>query len=300
MSNILNKISEELKIPIKKTQKLPQGMDSEVFSIIDEKNKEYVVKIGEGVKADIKAYNLIEKYKLKIPVPKLYLKTSFNNIPVLVMEKIKYCLLETIPKQEMSNYIPSMIESLKEIHKITSERVGCLTGEKEKRTWKNFHLSKFDGSDNYLKWNEICKRDTLDSNLILRSVDKFSSKFSEAEINESNYSLLHTDFNQRNLFVDPKTKKITGIIDWGESIFGDPIYDFARIRMLIWHFNLGAKAVDDYYTLMDYTPKQRELDDLYWISRIIEYLAYYSEEVNDFNMSRIKLHQDFLREYMLE
>lgn len=108
---------------------------------------------------------------------------------------------------------------------------------------------------------------------------------------------MHTDFNQRNLFVDLKSDEIKGVIDWSEAIFGDPIYDFARVRMYIWHFNLGEDVIEKYYKLVDFDQKQKNLEQIYWLSRVIEYLAYYSEELNEFNIGRIKLHQNFLENY---
>jgi aminoglycoside phosphotransferase (APT) family kinase protein len=296
--NILNKITKELNISITKITESPKGMDSEIVSFLDENNKEYVVKIGEGVEMDIRAYDLIKKNNLNIPIPKVYLKASIDDIPVLVMEKIQFPLLESVAKEEIPLYIPSMIESLRVIHSIGSDRVGYITNNDERRNWKEFHLSKFDSTDEYLKWDEISKRKGLDKDLILKSVDMYISKFLKVGIREDNYCLLHTDYNQRNLFVNPKTNNIAGIIDWGESMFGDPIYDFSRIRMLIWHFDLGDKVVDEYYSLMSYTKEEKELDELYWVSRIIEYLAYYSEELNEFNRGRIEMHEGFLRGYV--
>jgi aminoglycoside phosphotransferase (APT) family kinase protein len=295
LQNLLNNISKELDISLKEMEQTPQGMDSEVFSVIDENGKEYVIKIGEGVNTDIEAYRLIKEAQLNIPVPKIYLSTSFDNTPVLVMEKIKYPLLESVYKDDMRLYIPSMIETQKMIHTIHSKRTGYITNNDERRSWKEFHLSKFDGTDEYLNWDVISKRDGLDTVLILRSVDRYITKFSKVGIKEDNYSLLHTDYNQRNLFVNTKTNNIVGIIDWGESMFGDPIYDFSRIRMLIWHFDLGDSVVDEYYSLMNYTKEEKELDELYWVSRVIEYLAYYSEELNEFNRGRIIMHEEFLR-----
>jgi len=120
-------------------------------------------------------------------------------------------------------------------------------------------------------------------------------KIEETDFIDSSYSFLHTDFNQRNLFVNPNSDEIAGIIDWGEAMFGDPIYDFARIRMFIRHFNLEDKALEEYDKSMSFTSQQKRLEELYWLSRVIEYLAYYSEELNNFNVRRIKLHQEFLR-----
>lgn len=40
--------------------------------------------------------------------------------------------------------------------------------------------------------------------------------------------LLHADLGDGEVFVDPQTARITGIVDWGASIAGDPLYEFAR------------------------------------------------------------------------
>ncbi len=119
----------------------------------------------------------------------------------------------------------------------------------------------------------------------------------KTEIINTSYSFLHTDFNQRNLFVDPNSDEIASIIDWSEAIFEDPIYDFARIRMYIWHFNLGDEVLENYNKLLSFTSERKQLEEIYLLSRIIEYLAYYSEELTKFNLGRISLHQEFLKSY---
>jgi aminoglycoside phosphotransferase (APT) family kinase protein len=146
-------------------------------------------------------------------------------------------------------------------------------------------------------WNDVANREGLDKSLILTSVEKMKKKINDADFKDVGYSLLHTDFNQRNLFVNPQTHEIAGIIDWEEAMFGDPIYDFARVRMYLWHFDLGDQAISDYYDLMQFTQQQKKLEDLYWLSHVIQYLAWYSEELTEFNKGRIELHQDYLRAY---
>jgi len=40
--------------------------------------------------------------------------------------------------------------------------------------------------------------------------------------------LLHADLGDMEIYVDPVAVSITGIVDWGSSIGGDPLYEFAR------------------------------------------------------------------------
>lgn len=294
---IIKKIESLLGIKVVKARVPPQGMDSKVIFVVDERNMEYAVKYGKNSVSDASAYTILRDNKIDIPVPKVFGIFEFSGDAVLILERIKFPLLETISANKMYKYIPSMIANLKKIHEVKSDKAGALFENEGTNNWQEIMLSKFNGEDENLNWQKITKRDSLDGNLILQAVAKVIKKIKSFEFINQSYSLLHTDFNQRNLFVNPKTDDITGIIDWGEAMFGDPIYDFARIRMYIWHFNLQDDVLKKYYSLLSFTPYEKKLEEFYWVIRIIEYLAYYSEEMNEFNSGRIKLHQDFLRNY---
>lgn len=297
---IISKIEDQLKAKVVDIQIPPQGMDSDVFFIRDNTGNEYAIKQSEDSISDILAYELLKKNKIDIPVPKLIGNFCFEEKQVLILEKVNYPLLESVPVGQMHRYIPSMVKNLEKIHEVKSDDAGFLTQTEKKDNWKEIMLSKFLGANLNLNWKQIVLRKGLDASLILKSVDNIIKKIEKTEFINHSYSLLHTDFNQKNLFVNPDSDEITAIIDWSEAMFGDPIYDFARIRMYIWHFYLGNSVLENYYNLLSFTPEQKHLEELYWLSRVIEYLAYYSEDLNEFNVGRIKLHQDFLREYRWE
>ncbi len=301
MEKIILKVEEYLKIKIIDVKTPPQGMDSQVFFITDANGREYVIKYYErGLSGDILALKLLKESKIDVRVPEVFGVFTFENNQVAILEKINFPLLDSISVDQMRKYIPSMVKNLKKIHQIKSDKPGFLIETNKKRGWKEMMLSKFTGADPNLDWNTIALRKGLDTKLILQSVKNIIEKIEKIDFIDKSYSLLHTDFNQRNLFVDPNSDEIAAVIDWGEAMFGDPIYDFARVRMYIWHFNLQNNTLDNYYKLLTFTPEQKNLEELYWLFRIIEYLAYYSEELNEFNLSRIKLHQDFLRKYEWE
>lgn len=287
-------IEVEFKVGIVSTEIPPQGMSSSVFFITTSDNKEYAVKYGNDAMKDVPALDLISRKHIDIPVPALLSSFVFEGVPVVILEKVRFPLLESVPIEEMSEYIPSMIKNLRKLHAITSTFPGLLTEPNSDKTWRDMMLNIF--TDQF-DWNEVANREGLDTELVLTSVEKMIEKINSMVFEDTEYSLLHTDFNQRNLFVNPQTHEIAGIIDWEEAMFGDPLYDFARVRMYLWHFNLGDQAVKEYYELMQFTPQEKNLEDLYWLSRIIQYLAWYSEELNEFNTGRIKLHQDYLRTY---
>lgn len=288
-------IEERLGLRIAVASIPPQGMDSQVFFIQDENKNEYAVKVTNRSTQEDIVYKLLNDKKVDVAYPRLFADFEFNGKCVLILEKIEYPLLDSIPHKNLYRYIPSMINEQKKIHKIKSQYSGLIDTS---RSWANILCSTFENSR--VDWDEVSRRKGIDGKLLKESIKNFTTKVRAFSFLEKNFALLHTDFNQRNLFVDPNSNKITGIIDWAEAIFGDPIYDFARIRMFIWHFNLGKKVEENYYKIMSYTDHEVDLENLYWLSRVIEYLEAYSEELNKFNVGRMKLHQDFLKNYKWE
>jgi hygromycin-B 4-O-kinase len=282
--------------PLKNFELPPQGMSSSVFFITFLNGMECAVKYGANAMKDVPALELITKKQINIPVPALIASFVFEDMPVIILQKINFPLLESVPVAEMPKYVPSMVRNLKELHKIKSENPGLLANKKDGETWRGMMLSIFDGGD--IDWKEVAGRESLDGKLVLASVEKIKTKIEHAAFDLKEYSLLHTDFNQKNLSVDPTHHEISGIVDWEDAMFGDPIYDFARVRMYLWHFNFSETAIHDYYDLVNFSADQKKLEDLYWLSRVIQYLAWYSEELTEFNISRIELHQEYLRNYV--
>ena len=294
---LIDTVEDLLKIKIINVDIPSQGMDNLIAFITDNHNKEYVIKYGKNVLADKKAFELLKRNSIDVKFPEVLSTFMLAGKHGLVLEKINDPLLDSIEVYEIKKYIPSMIDNLKKIHQIKSNRAGFIINEDSSLSWKDFLLSFFTDK-NYLDWENIVQRDGLTKELIESSIKNIIEKIESQEFISNSYSLLHTDFNQRNLFINPATNEITAIIDWTESMFGDPLYDFARIRMLIWHFNLEQEVINDFNLQLDLSDKQAELLELYWLVRVIEYLAYYSEELNEFNTERIKLHETFLKEYI--
>ncbi|MDD2766285.1 MAG: aminoglycoside phosphotransferase family protein [Candidatus Moranbacteria bacterium] len=297
-TRLCGRIEEKLKIRIVDMHIPPQGMSSKVFFVKSDTEKKYAIKYGNDVTKDVSALKLIMKEGIDIPVPRLYASFLFEETPIIILEKINFPLLESVSKDQMPKYIPSMIGNLRKLHSIKFDRSGSLIDSKSEKSWKEMLSAIFDGDE--FDWNEIAKREGLDTELVLSSVEKIREKINNTVFEEGNYSLLHTDFNQRNLFVDPKSDEITGIIDWEEALFGDPLYDFARVRMFMWHFGFDNSSIQAYYDLMNYTDEQKALENLYRLVLVIQYLAWYSEDLSEFARGRIKLHQDYLRTYNWE
>jgi aminoglycoside phosphotransferase (APT) family kinase protein len=292
---LVARVEREFNTSVVSIQTPPQGMSSSVFFVKTADDTEYAIKYGIDAMKDVPVLDLISKNHIDIPVPQLFGSFLLEDVSVIILGKIQFPLLESVSQEEIPKYVPSMIENLRRLHTIKSVFPGKLDKSGSKKTWKEILLEIFKGDE--FDWDEISNREGLDKNLIVTSVQKMRDKIKDTVFEDTEYSLLHTDFNQRNLFVNPLNHEIAGIIDWEEAMYGDPIYDFARVRLFLLHFNLGEQAVREYYDLMHFTLEQKKLEDVYLLSYVIQYLAWYSEELTEFNTGRINLHQDYLRAY---
>lgn len=297
INSLIQKLEDELYSSIVSHSTPPQGMGSFVFFIKLKNGNEYAVKVSDENNNDATVLRLIQKNNINIVVPELIKSFSFDDKSIVVMQKIESTLLEGIESQNMHRYIPSMVKNLKKLHAIRSDKAGYINSQSRSASFKKILLATFNGDNTAFDWKEISKREMLDETVVMKAIEKFMYEIQRVDCDLESYSLLHTDFNQRNLFVDKDSDELSGIIDWGEAMYGHPIFDFARIRMFIWHFDLSDSVVEEYYKLMNYTSDEKNLENLFWIYRIIEYLAYYSDEDNAFNKQRIQLHQDYLKSH---
>jgi aminoglycoside phosphotransferase (APT) family kinase protein len=45
-------------------------------------------------------------------------------------------------------------------------------------------------------------------------------------------TIIHGDLREAHLLIDAKAKRLTGVIDFGDAVVGDPAYDFTMLWML--------------------------------------------------------------------
>ncbi|MFA7171550.1 MAG: aminoglycoside phosphotransferase family protein [Candidatus Paceibacterota bacterium] len=276
-----------------------QGMGSAVLTVRDESGWEAVIKFGADVAGDMRVLKLIRENRVDIPIPTVLGSFVVEGKTAMVMEKVDLPLLEDIPDEEKCRYIGPMITELRKIHLIKSDIAEVLRAQDNTRSWKETLLFKYSGNHPWFDWQRVKAQEGVDGELVQKTIERVKIRIKQADLPKRDYSLLHTDFNQRNLFVDPNKHRIAGIIDWSEAAFGDPLYDFARVRMFIFHFNISEETEREYFRSLDLTEEERMREDMYLESQILDYITWYCEKKNDFNAGRLRSHQDFLRRRLL-
>lgn len=275
-----------------------QGADSIVFFVKTISGKQFAIKTGVDVNYDISALKLLSSHSIKF-IPQVYSTYAFNNLSVLITEKIEAPLYQDIPQSEKGLYLESIIDRAKSIQLITNPYTGliddCLTEKGE--SWDNYLVSKYNGKHRYFNWSEIYKREGVKQSIVERSIKNIIRRIADLQPLTS-YSLIHSDLNQRNLFVNKETHTVVSIIDWTESLFGDPLFEFARVRMNI-RFNQPEN--EEYFlSLLSLSESEIKTEQLYFDIHMLDYVNWYSESWNktDTRNYRLEFILDYLEKYV--
>lgn len=90
------------------------------------------------------------------------------------------------------------------------------------------------GTFQYDGHKQIAK--TFDAGKITRDetteIEAWSDRLLEATGDGDRRTFLHQDIHPWNVFVDPKSKSLTSIIDWGDAAWGDPAGEFASMPLI--------------------------------------------------------------------
>jgi len=241
-----------------KVSERTRGLDHKVF-FVKTNSKEYVVKfpIKENTLAAQKwAY---EKWsKLGVPVPKVVLLGR----NYLIEEKIDGTDLDEagLSLQAQQKIMYELGKLVRKMHMIKTQRFGPLRsdGTGKYKTWKNFI------EINFKKRMHIAKiRGYISAKLIKKILDFYIKRKDILEFDDPR--LLHNDLCYDNILV--KNGRIVGIIDAGDCISGDPMYEIASMnkhfnKNLIKSFCKGYGKVDkrkiNFYTVINSIPKEHK------------------------------------------
>lgn len=284
LENILDKSIISVEYP-------RQGADGFVFYVSTVGNESYAVKVGVHILNDKITLNTISESGIDIPAPRTITYFELENKQILVMSKLDGVSYRAIRKEFKQNFLGSIIENLKVLHTIKSSKAGLpYRKEHESINWKEFLLNKYLGNDPWFNWQEICQRDEVNSELIKKSLNYFIRRIESTDLDIGDNSLIHTDINQGNLLVNITERKVSGIVDWSEAMYGDPLFDFARVRMNIWH-NFKPEAENIYNKLLNFDSEEVQREKLYYDIHVLDYINWFSEAGDS---KRLKQHQDYL------
>lgn len=192
------------------------------------KDKQYVIRINSedySFKKDKYAY---ENYNSpQILIPKIVSIGTYNH-------NLKYCISEKIHgntldsgKDENRQYLVQLFNTILQIQniKLSLGNYGWWDekGNANFKTWKDYILHKKD--DIYSNWDELEKTTFLEKSIVDAAYSLIENLL---EYVPEERVLVHADMGYDNVFFE--NGKVSGVIDWGESLYGDGLCDIAFLH----------------------------------------------------------------------
>ena len=212
---------------------LKGGEFSQAFSY-DVRERSHVIKIRNTRKQfekEFVAYETIKEKDNTIPIPRIFdigvfQENENENLYYCISEKVEGKILTEYRYSEMKIIDPFLIRMLIKIHQVDisdTKNFGKWTKFEQTsfKSWKDYILDFI--RDQKVYWNKIYSNGIFEKELHetlgkeIEELMEFSS--------EKRY-LVHGDYGYDNVLATPQGK-ITGVIDWEHSMFGDFVYDIA-------------------------------------------------------------------------
>ncbi len=240
-------------------------------------DRRVVIKVGEDAHTD--AYVLEQLQGRQVRVPRLLargeVRADGRSYPAAVMTCVDGELLAT--SDDPHTYLPAIIGQMQRVHQVATTRgagtvLRVVQEERAPTSWKAYLQAILRGEDPEFDWDDVCTHPLIDPG-VLRQAIAFVGTRVEALPEPLSYRLLHGDLNPYNILV--AGGELAGIIDWSYSRYGDPLFDFARLRMnpFVRQESAATKA---YFALLDLASEAREREQTYYLFNLVEYVHWYA------------------------
>lgn len=234
-----------------------------------------VIKVGADAETD--AYVLDQLRDLPVRVPRPLARGTIaadrQRYPAAVMTRIEGGALAAVPDQH--RYLSVLVEQMRRVHQVTTAGAAgpvrdVLLGSAP-TTWKAYLRNILSGKNPEFDWESLCASPLVEAGVLRRAIAALLDEL-EGLPEPARYHLLHGDLNPYNILVD--NDQLTGIIDWSYARYGDPLFDFARLRMNPFLRQLPA-ATDAYCALLGLSPEERAREAFYFRFNLAEYINWY-------------------------
>lgn len=222
---VLNFLKSDFAPDIQSLTTIKEGETSQAFSF-SSKDSEFIIRVNpkkHGFEKDKYAYEHFNSQK--VPIPKTFqIGQLSDNFYYSITEKAMGKVIDHFEKEEIRRFIPELIAVLDSIHSfdIGETQFGDweVDGKALETSWKNYlHklIRRFEGYENKTPGSTL-----LEPAIVQKLVARYKEL---VDYCPNIRHLVHADYGFNNLLSDGK--KITGVIDWELSKYGDFIYDIA-------------------------------------------------------------------------
>jgi hygromycin-B 4-O-kinase len=251
------------------------GADHVVLLVTTALGERLVIKAG--AEAEVDAFVLTRLAGRGVNVPTLVAQAPLADHPdagsLIVMTAVDGVLLADVD-QHAELYLRPLIDDMRKVHAVTTTAGAgpVLAVERGARlSWRDYLMTVLTGHDPEFRWAEIARHPEVDGGLLSRALDAAVTRAREL-VFPTTLSLLHGDLNPYNVFV--RDGEITGIIDWSYARYGDPLFDFARLRMNPF-VRANPAAVQEYRAYLNLSAEEATREAFYYLVNLLEYVNWY-------------------------
>ncbi|MGF7014336.1 phosphotransferase [Ornithinibacillus bavariensis] len=213
-------------------KELNGGLVSQTY-LFEDGEQHFIFQVGNQHES-YKKEQFIGKELMKwLPVRNvLEINQDDNGIAYSISTFIEGEKLYDLNSQELLDIVPAVLETLETLESIevSVDKQGYgyfdSNGNASYPTWLDF-ISAVYNNDIY-NWSSL-EQKGLDSEVVHQAMKELKSHIKNIPISSRN--IVHGDLGSFNLLA--KNNKVTGIIDWSLSLYGDHLYDKANI--LFWN-----------------------------------------------------------------
>ncbi|MCM1988222.1 phosphotransferase family protein [Oceanirhabdus seepicola] len=231
-------------------QAVVEGNLKQVY-LFNHSDKYYVIRFSKRKEEFEVERFLYEKFEHQgLSIPKILEIGSLQNTFFSISEQAIGKTINTLSANELYVIMPNLIESITKMHSVdlgNYKGYGWInpSGNGLYDSWYEYLVAFFKkDQDGFWKdWYDLFENSFLEYDVFQELYEKMLQL---SQYCESERYLIHGDCHFGNIISD--TNKVTGIIDWGNVMYGDYIFDIATLHMQFQSpkYNL-LKMFEEYY-----------------------------------------------------
>ncbi|MBM7568556.1 phosphotransferase family protein [Paenibacillus sacheonensis] len=161
-----------------------------------------------------------------LPIPKVIEVGETESGFYAVSERVQGTAhLDELDEKGIKTVLPQLLDALYELQKLDlrdTQEVGIWRPAGTGRSWGAELLSVSEPRDRLAGWRERLDASPREAGIFDAGIEKL--RLLVPRLPEC-WGIVHNDLLNRNVLVDEG--KLTGVFDWGNAFYGDPLYDHA-------------------------------------------------------------------------
>ncbi len=242
---------------IGEAQALAGGFFSRAYAVAID-SREYVVRLNsephaaESFAKDAYAWRHFNSASL--PIPRIIVIGRTPEVHYAISERAAGRSLMACSLEERQAALPALLDALESVGRsdvMSSSGSGDWgsDGNGKFENWRGYLASVIEDHDEgyYKDWHRLFEDSFLERDVYEAVYDRMLELLARCP---EQRSLIHNDFQFENLLWDGR--RITGVIDWANALYGDSLYDVAWLSWLSVHpegwFDDGARILTDRFS----------------------------------------------------